>query len=346
MKLEGTRDFRKTKNQYARPNKVWQIPSKSKFLVKSVNQQVTKVLSKQVGTSETLRPLTKLNFSKFNQSYITGRSIFLKIYKKKTKAPLKKLKMMSLSENQSSNSTNTNIGEESWNEYTASSIDGDGSLLISKKGYASLEITMDIHDEYALNKVKQKLGGSVKRRSEARAFRYRLHHKLGILNLLGRINGNIRNSKRIAQLQKMCILYKIPYKEPIKLTLHSSWFSGFFDADGTIFYSMKKGWPQLTISVSNKKEIDLIPFQEVFGGYIHLDKSSNTYKWEIYSTENISVFYNYLREHPLQSHKKQRIFLVKRFYELRDCRAYKQDSNSLLYKGWIDFEESWKHYSL
>ena len=143
------------------PNKVWQIPSKSKFLVKSVNQQVTKVLSKQVGTSETLRPLTKLNFSKFKQrtSYITGRSIFLKIYKKKQ---IKKLKMMSLSENQSSNSTN--IGEESWNEYLAGLIDGDGSLLISKEGYASLEITMDIHDEYALNKVKQKLGGSVKPR--------------------------------------------------------------------------------------------------------------------------------------------------------------------------------------
>nr|ALO20944.1 putative LAGLIDADG homing endonuclease [Microglena monadina] len=152
--------------------------------------------------------------------------------------------MMSLSENQSSNSTN--IGEESWNEYLAGLIDGDGSLLISKKGYASLEITMDIHDEYALNKVKQKLGGSVKRRSGAGAFRYRLHHKLGILNLLGRISGNIRNSQRIAQLQKMCILYKIPYKDPVKLTLHSSWFAGFFDADGTITYSMKKGWPQLT----------------------------------------------------------------------------------------------------
>ena len=75
--------------------------------------------------------------------------------------------------------------------------------------------------------------------SGARAFRYRLHHKLGILNLLGRISGNIRNNQRIAQLQKMCILYKIPYKDPVKLTLHSSWFAGFFDADGTINPQLK-----------------------------------------------------------------------------------------------------------
>jgi hypothetical protein len=41
-------------------------PSKSKFLIGSVNQQVTKALSKQVGTSETLRPLTKFNFRKLS----------------------------------------------------------------------------------------------------------------------------------------------------------------------------------------------------------------------------------------------------------------------------------------
>lgn len=249
------------------------------------------------------------------------------------------------------NNTNDNVSpnpkkvaEESWNQYLAGLIDGDGCLGISNKGFASLEITMDIHDEYALNKVKQKLGGSVKLRSGARAFRYRLHNKAGIIDLLHRINGYIRNSKRIPQLQKMCSLYEIPYKDPLKITRDSSWFAGFFDADGTIGYSMKKGWPQLTISVSNKKGVDLIPLQEVFGGFIRLDKATNTYKWDIYSTESVTAFCEYLQEHLLYSHKKQRIFLVKRFYELRSCRAYREDPHSLLFKAWVQFEKDWNTF--
>jgi ubiquinol-cytochrome c reductase cytochrome b subunit len=248
---------------------------------------------------------------------------------------------MSIPNNDHSLSHSKNLVEESWNQYLAGLIDGDGYLGISNKGFACLEITMDIYDEYALNKVKQKLGGSVKLRSGARAFRYRLHHKTGILVLLHRINGYIQNSKRIPQLEKMCNLYEIPYKDPVKIKRDNSWFAGFFDADGTIGYSIKKGWPQLTISVSNKKEIDLMPFKEVFGGFCRLDKASNTYKWDIYSTEAVSDFCEYLREHPLHSRKKQRIFLVKRFYELRDCRAYKEDPNSLLFKAWVQFEKDW-----
>jgi hypothetical protein len=54
-----------------------------------------------------------------------------------------------------------NENENSWNRYLAGLIDSDGCLLVSKQGYASLEITMDIYDENALNKIKQKLGGSV-----------------------------------------------------------------------------------------------------------------------------------------------------------------------------------------
>lgn len=242
------------------------------------------------------------------------------------------------------NDSLSNLTEKSWNEYLAGLIDGDGSLRISNNGFASLEITMNIYDEYALNKVKQKLGGSVKLRSGARAFRYRLHNKVGIIDLLHRINGYIRNSKRIHQLQKMCSLYEIPFKDIVKITRDNSWFAGFFDAHGAIGYSMKKGWPQLTISVSNKKEVDLIPFQEVFGGFIRLDKASNNYKWNIYSKEAISNFCEYLQEHPLHSHKKQQIFLVKRFYELRGYHAYKKDPNSLLFKAWVKFEKEWRIY--
>nr|YP_007890179.1 putative site-specific DNA endonuclease [Pleodorina starrii]AFY64448.1 putative site-specific DNA endonuclease [Pleodorina starrii] len=241
--------------------------------------------------------------------------------------------------------TNKEITENqtSWNQYLAGLIDGDGSLLISNTGFASLEITMDIYDEYALNKIKQKLGGSVKLRSGARAFRYRLHNKTGLLDAIHRISGNIRNSKRVPQLQKICNLYNIPYKEPVPLTIENAWFAGFFDADGTISYSMKRESPQLILSVSNKYNIDLIMFKEFFGGYIRLDKASNTYKWELYNANDISFFCDYLKKYPLHSHKKKRIFLIKRYYSLKACCAYKQEPNSLLYKAWRKFEEDWNN---
>lgn len=160
-----------------------------------------------------------------------------------------------------------------FNEYLAGLIDGDGCLLLNKNKYASLEITMELCDEPALNKIKQKLGGSVKLRKICRALRYRLHNKKGIIDLISRINGLIRNSKRLPQLQKICNAYNIPFIFPKSLTKNSGWFAGFFDADGTIGYSMKKGCVQLVLSVSNKNSLDLLPFKEVFGGFIRLDKN-------------------------------------------------------------------------
>lgn len=239
-----------------------------------------------------------------------------------------------------------NETKDPWNDYLAGLIDGDGSLLISKAKYTSLEIPMDIYDEYALNKVKQKLGGSIKLRSGAKAFRYRLHHKTGMLNLIHRINGKIRQSKRIVQLKNICTKLDIPFKEPVPLTPNSSWFAGFFDADGTIGFSMKKGWPQLTLSVSQKEKTNLLPFQKIFGGSIRLDRATNTYKWDLYAEESIFEFSNYLKAYPLQSHKKNRFFLLKHFYSLKSCRAYRQETNSLLYKAWLKFKTDWNNFEI
>ena len=44
-------------------------------------------------------------------------------------------------------------------QWLAGLIDGDGCFSLSKKGYASLEITMDIRDERALQAVKNVYGG-------------------------------------------------------------------------------------------------------------------------------------------------------------------------------------------
>ena len=66
---------------------------------------------------------------------------------------------------------------------------------------------MDIRDEHALQIIKNVYGGSIKLRAGANALRYRLHHKSGLLNLIRDVNGEIRNSNRLIQLNKICGYY-------------------------------------------------------------------------------------------------------------------------------------------
>jgi hypothetical protein len=63
---------------------------------------------------------------------------------------------------------------------------------------------MGLQDLHALSEIKQKLGGSIKTRACVKAIRYRLHNKAGMLNLISRINGHIRNNIRLKQLESVC----------------------------------------------------------------------------------------------------------------------------------------------
>lgn len=231
----------------------------------------------------------------------------------------------------------------SWNEWLAGVIDGDGCFLVSKSGYTSCEITMGLEDEHALAIIKQNLGGSIKLKSGAKAIRYRLHNKKGMEELIHRINGNIRHTSRIKQLEKVCYLLKINILYPAVLTRDNGWFSGFFDADGTITYSMKNNHPQLTISVTNKLSVDLLPFKEIFAGNIYYDKGQNGYyKWCIQSKTDIEKFLCYISKYPSYSHKKKRLFLVNNYYYLKDLKAYSSLDMSPLSKAWIKFNNRWK----
>jgi ubiquinol-cytochrome c reductase cytochrome b subunit len=136
---------------------------------------------------------------------------------------------------------------------------------------------MGLEDGHALAIIKQKIGGSIKLRSGVKALRYRLHNKKGMIELINRINGNIRHTSRIKQLESICLNLGINIKYPRAITIKNGWFSGFFDADGTITYSMKNSYPQLTISVTNKLLIDVIKFKYIFGGNVYFDKGQNGY---------------------------------------------------------------------
>jgi hypothetical protein len=270
------------------------------------------------------------------------------IFKKSQSAGNQQLNIISLvgtsetTRMKSSNKININKINNKYNEWLAGLIDGDGCFLISKKGYISLEITMELSDKSALCSIKNKYGGSIKMRSGANAWRYRLHHKEGMIKLINDVNGNIRNSKRLPQLHKVCQILNIPVISPILLNKNNSWFTGFFDADGTITYSMKNNHPQLSIRVSNKYIQDIQYYKDIFGGNIYFDNSSNgSYNWSIQSRSDILSLYEYFKLNPSRSHKLNRIHLIKKYYELLDLRCYKNEP-----KVWELFNNEWYNINI
>lgn len=232
-----------------------------------------------------------------------------------------------------------------FNQWLSGLIDGDGSLQLSKKGYTSCEITVGLHDEHMLRSIQNKLGGSIKVRSGAKALRWRLNNKPGMINLVKRINGNIFNTERLRQLDSVCPTLGLKVTNSKKLSVKNAWFSGFFDADGTIGYYMKDNIPELTISVTNKLRIDLEHFCNHFGGNINFDPGQNGYyKWSIQSKSDVLRFLEYTNNYPPKSMKLHKLHLLPRYYTLMELEAYEQPTESSVYKAWTIFQNKWNNH--
>jgi hypothetical protein len=303
------------------------------------NPQVTKALYSQLGTSEAIR-LLNLNILEKNTNTLSPSS-------------LRRCRTLGLAratdhsspfwEARGQKKYSIIPNKNKFSEWLAGLIDGDGSFLLSKKGYASLEITMDIRDEHALQIIKNVYGGSIKIRSGANALRYRLHHKSGLYSLINDVNGHIRNSNRLLQLNKICNKYDLLLIHPLKLNYYNGWLSGFFDADGSI--SINNNNAQLSISLSQKTEELLLPLKELYGGNIYIDRSSQTFKLYITKKETILNLLEYFKIYPSRSAKKNRIHLIKKYYEIKDLKAHIALPGTLLHKSWQYFHLKWLKYS-
>ena len=218
-------------------------------------------------------------------------------------------------------------------------MDGDGCLLVSKQGYTSCEITLGWADEPTLRYLQHKLGGSVKYRSGTKAIRWRLHHKPGMLDLLGRINGLVRHTARLKQLDRVCHFLDLVPLLPGTLHPTHGWFSGFFDAEGCLSLSLKGegGRPQVTMSVSTLLRIDVEPFQAMFGGNISFDRGGKgSYTWSVHSQEDLFRMVAYFQLCPSRTLKNRRLPLIKSYYDLLKEGAWKTPG-----APWRDFLQKW-----
>ena len=180
--------------------------------------------------------------------------------------------------------------DERFYEWLAGFIDGDGCFLLSKKGYASLEIVTQLRDKKCLYLIKQKFGGSVKLISGNNYLRYRLHHKNGLLNLIDKVNGLLQNPIRIIQLGKICEKYNIELKDSKPLTYFNGWLSGFFDTDGSIYLNNTSG--QIYITATQKNRFILDALVELYGGTIYPMVKQEAFKWTCYKKKEVLSLIN------------------------------------------------------
>ena len=243
-------------------------------------------------------------------------------------------------------STSTIFHKPQDKAWLAGLIDGDGCFTLSKKGYAALEITMDLKDSATLYYINQIYGGSIKLRSGVKAIRYRLHHKEAILFLIKDINGLIRNPDRLAQLNKICIHLDLPLIYPSPLVdFYDPWVSGFFDSHGTVTLNSLNH--QISLSISQKNKLLLDPLVSLYKGNVYVDNSKYIcFKWVLSSKDDLLNKLNYFKTCPSRSSKKARLLLIPPLLELKAIKAHLADpiSDPLKWRAWNKLVNKFKNY--
>lgn len=314
-------------NKEINVRKEW-MGRKVKILLKMINPQVTKAFNSWLGTSEAIR-LLSINFYRENfvKQYIKGYTSYIKVNHPFLKGE-KSLK------------------SKSWKQWLAGLIDGNGSFHLTKKGYSSLEITMGLRDEHALQRIKNIYGGSIKTVLGKNALRYCVRHKQGILALVKDVNGEIRNSYRLLQLNKICLKYGITIIYPEKTNYDNGWLSGFFDSQGYVTFNSSSG--QLAIFFTQKTSEILKPLIFLYGGSVYIDRTSKKFKWYISNRNDIFRLLDYFKKYPSRSLKKNRLHLIPMLYELKERGADKAslENRPLLSKSWKLLKDKWDKYEM
>lgn len=159
-------------------------------------------------------------------------------------------------------------------QWIAGVTDGVGNLYISSKGYVEYSVVMEPRDIACLYKLKDRYGGSVKATSHAKAVRFRLHHKEGILRLIKDINGFIQNPVRQEQLKKVCSMYNIQSLQTETLLYNSAYLSGLFESDGSVYYNKDSNQVFITVSQKRRDMLDLLV--SVYGGKVYPSNKAGT----------------------------------------------------------------------
>ena len=228
---------------------------------------------------------------------------------------------------------NTKLCKKKLNENThfsywlAGLIDGDGYLGVSKKNYVCCEITLGEKELNLLNLVKKNFGGTIKKRLNVKAYRWRLHNKKGMTKLINHINGKLLlNSKKI-QLENLCKNLDIEVKNKNQFSKETYWLTGFYEAEG--YFNVNINNFQCNITLSQKTPELLENVKQEFGGNIYYDSSWKGYLYSASCQESLISWFKYFDEFPLKSWKNIDLVRFKRIVLFKQ-RKYHLTKNQKL----------------
>jgi len=273
---------------------------------------------------------------------------------------------------------NNSLNYDSWNEWFAGVVDGDGCFYINQKKEISFELTTSTVDIQILTNIKNKLKeGRIQPRSGSASLRYRVKKKKIILLILSRLNGLLYNIQRLKQFQKCCELLNIQFiPSSLTINLNNKYLSGLIDSDGTITISVSKtnlnnsqlsgltgkikrlqqsrGNNQLYLKITSVSQESILILSKSYSfGKIYTEKANKKnkvpnqkYHWTINSYEDFTYLYDYLKKSPLKSVKRHRIRLIKYYFYYKKLKYHLKEPNTIEYKIWSKFCNSWFKYSL
>jgi ubiquinol-cytochrome c reductase cytochrome b subunit len=286
---------------------------------------------------------------------------------------------MILRQNNNYNKTNNNLlKHDSWNEWFAGIVDGNGYFYINKKNEISFEITTSIIDIRILYNIKNKLNiGSLQIRSGSTSVRYRVKQKQIILQILNRLNGRLYNFKRLKEFSNCCQLLNLEFiPSPLSIDFNNKYLSGLIDSNGTITIIISKtnlnnsqlsgvagkikrleesrDYNKLYLKITSisEKQLSIINNSYPFGK-INLEKTNKKnkipnqkYNWMINSYQEFVYLYEYLKKNPLKSVKMYRIRLISYYFHYKKLKYHLKESTSIEYKVWLKFCKLWFKYNI
>ena len=199
----------------------------------------------------------------------------------------------------------------SFNQWLAGLIDAAGCFYISKLNCVSCELTLSGRELSALFKIKRVFGGSISKRLNTKSYRWRLHKKEQLINLLHALNGFIY--LKVDVFKKVLSLFNIEFKS-FDFSTNNAWLSGFFEGDGYI--NINRSNFQIVFSVSQKNRTVLDLIQKHFHGHI-IDDSWKGYTWYVSSKDDLIFLFEYFTLYPFYSNKNSDIITAKRFFRYK-----------------------------
>jgi len=228
------------------------------------------------------------------------------------------------------NESNKNFSNDNNNNefkyWLAGLIDGDGSLLVNKNKVLSCEVTVHERDVKALFKIKEKYHGSVLKRSQVKAYRWRVSKRWIITKLYIDLNGKLITDGKIKQLKNFSAVLNI---EPIivdnyNFDITTAWLSGFIDADGS--FTIRNNYT-LTISISQKTSGVLYSIKEKLEcGNVYYDKRGNTFNYAITDLKGIKKMLLYLDKNPLKTTKHIESIIFRKLVQYIELKYHYKNS--------------------